>query len=257
MSFRAFLFALAPLTLLVLLTFFGLRQLNISVGTLLDWLIGVGVFWWLAAVTVLPWNTHFAARDLVEEARVSREKGLVVPEESVAFVRRVAKRFLWLAVGLHLLSAAVLFGLARYQLVAVGYPAAIAALVLTLARPAQRGYEYLADRLRTLSHQLHYPREDVVELRDRVTRLEADVKTLLTMLDFDDETSWLNAQQTRLTTLAAQLDRLDGDLAAHQRHNTRDHEQLARQITTEIGALSEDARFLNQVRELIRFVRTA
>ncbi len=257
MSFSSFFGALAALTLLVLVTFFGLQQLHISTGTLVDWLVGVAVVWWLAAVTLLPWNTHFTARDLVEEARISREKGIEVAESSVAFARKVATRFGWLAVGLHVGSAVVLALLARYQVVAVGYPAAIAALGLTLLRPAQRAYAYLADRLRTLGHQIRYPREDVVELRDRVQTLEMHVETLRTMLDFDQETSWVAIQQARLAALTGQLDRLDGDLAAARQLNARDHEQLARQITSEIGKLSEDARFLNQVRELIRFVRTA
>ena len=210
MSFSGFFGALAALPLLVLLTFFNLQQLHISTGTLFDWLTGVAVCWWLVAVTVLPWNTHFAARDILEEARVSREKGIEVPESALVFARKVAARFGW-----------------------------------------------LADHLRILGHQIRYPREDVVELRARVTALETHVETLRAMLDFDQETSWAAVQQTRLGALAGQLGRLDGDLAAARQLNARDHEQLARQITTEIGKLSEDARFLNQVRELIRFVRTA
>ena len=53
------------------------------------------------------------------------------------------------------------------------------------------------------------------------------------------------------------LDRLDSRLEELIRQNARDHEGLARQTVTEIARLSEDARFLNQVRDLIRFVKQA
>jgi hypothetical protein len=39
--------------------------------------------------------------------------------------------------------------------------------------------------------------------------------------------------------------------------NRKEHEALARQSAAEIAKLSEDAQFLNQVRELIRFFKSA
>ena len=255
MSFRSFLGSLVVLTGLVLLTFFGLQQLHLSTGRLVDWLVGVVVLWWLAVVTVLPWNAHFAALDVVEQARDSRANGLVVPEESVAYAWRVAGRFRWLAVGLHLGTAAVLVGLAYFRVVAVGYPAAGAALVLTLARPAQRAYEHLSARLQNLAHQIRYPREDVVELRQRLETLEKQGRDVRHALDTEREGSWAANQALTTAALRQALDRLDSRLEELTRQNARDHEALARQTTSEITRLSEDARFLNQVRDLIRFVK--
>ncbi|MBC8082480.1 MAG: hypothetical protein H7Z21_04655 [Hymenobacter sp.] len=257
MSFSKFLAPLAALTFLVLLAFFGLQLLHLSTGTLIDWVVGVAVFWWLAAVTTLPWNTHFAAKSVVEEALISREKGIVVKEESIAYARRLARRFWWLAVGLHLGSTVAFYLLARYQVVAVGYPAAVAALALTFARPLQRAYEYLSQRLQTLAHQIHYPREDVLELRDRVLKLEEQHQHQHQLLDTTDPHSWAHTQTAALAGLGQLLDRLDGQLVEHSRQNSRDHEALARQSATEIAKLSEDARFLNQMRDLIRFVKEA
>ena len=257
MSFRGFIISLVALVGLVLLTFFGLQMLHVSVGSLLDWLVGVAIVWWLAVVTILPWNTHFAALDVVEEARISREKGMTVPEESVAYARRLAARFKWLAIGLHLGTAVLLLVLARLQLVAVGYPAAGAALALTFARPAQRAYEHLSNRLRNMARQFQYPREDVVELRDRVLELETQTKALRYALDASRDDSWAATQQRLLAATQGRLQQLDDRLDELTRLNAREHETLARQTTTEIAKLSEDARFLNQVRELIRFVREA
>lgn len=257
MSFSKFLAPLAALTFLVLLAFFGLQLLHIPVGTLVDWVVGIAVVWWLAAVTTLPWNTHFAAKQVVEDALVSRQKGLVVKDDSIAYARKLAKRFWWLAVGLHLGSAVALYLLARYQVVAVGYPAAVAALALTVARPLQRAYEYLSHRLQTLSHEIHYPREDVVELRDRVQQLEDQYHHFQQLLDAENPHSWVATQSVAVADLRQLLDRLDGQLVEHIRQNSRDHEALARQSAAEIAKLSEDARFLNQMRDLIRFVKEA
>jgi len=247
--------SLGLLTALVLLTFFGLQQLHMSTGHLVDWLVGVGVLWWLAAVTILPWDAHFAALHVVEQARESRALGMAVPEDSAAYAQRLATRFKWLAYGLHLLTALVLFLLAYFQVVAVGYPAAVAALVLTAVRPAQRAYEHLSARLRSMAHQMQYPREDVLELRNRVQSLESAVQDLTYMLDTDRESSWASNQALALTAVRQQIDRMDGRVEELARQNSRDHEALARQTTTEIARLSEDARFLNQIRELIRFVK--
>lgn len=257
MSFGGFIVSLLAMVVLVLLTFFGLQWLHVGVGSLIDWLVGVAILWWLAVVTTLPWNTHFAALDVVEEARISRDKGMAVPEESVAYARRLASRFKWLAIVLHLGTAGLLLVLARLQLVAVGYPAAVAALALTFARPAQRAYEHLSTRLRNMAQQIQYPREDVVELRNRVLELETQSETLGHSLDATRDDSWAATQQRLLTAVQSRLNQLDDRLDELSRLNAREHEALARQTTTEIAKLSEDARFLNQVRELIRFVREA
>lgn len=257
MSFGGFVAMLFFLAIGALVLFFGLHWLHVPVGSLIDWLVGVGILWWLGVVTTLPWNAHFAALGVVEEAQASREKGIAVNEEHVAFARRMATRFRTLAVGLHLLTAAVLFVLAYFQVVAVGYPAAIAALALTFARPAARAYEHLAERLRLMKHQVHYPREDVVELRDRVQELENHLNIISTALDTEETDSWAHQLAQNQAASARHFDRLDSLVEELTRQNAREHEALARQTAQEIAKLSEDARFLNQVRELIRFVKTA
>lgn len=257
MSFRGFLFSLVLLTGLVLLTFFGLQLLHVATGQLVDWLGGVATLWWFAAVLILPWDAHFAALDVVEQARDSRANGIAVADDTVAFAQRVAVRFKGLAIGLHLGTAAALVALAYFHLVPFGYAAAAAALALTVVRPAQRAYEHLATRLRNMAQHIRYPREDVAELRNRVAGLETDLQGLQHLLDAEREGSWAANQNLTLAALRQTIDRLDGRLEELARQNARDHEALARQTVTEIARLSEDARFLNQIRELIRFVKEA
>ncbi|NML63791.1 hypothetical protein HHL22_01100 [Hymenobacter sp. RP-2-7] len=257
MSFRGFLLSLLLLAGAVLLVFLGLQWLHVGTGRLVDWVAGVAILWWFAVVLILPWNAHFAALDVVEQARDAAAQGIAVPADTVAYAQRVARRFRQLAVGLHLATAAVLLGLAYFGLVPLGYWAAGIALALTLVRPAERAYEHLATRLRNMGQQIRYPREDVAELRTRVTELETGQKTLAAQLDVDREGSWASLQGQSLAALRQAIDRTDGRLEELSRQNARDHEALTRQTVTEIARLSEDARFLNQVRELIRFWKDA
>jgi hypothetical protein len=257
MSFGGFVAMLFFLAIAALIVFFGLHWLNVPVGSLVDWMVGVGILWWLGVVTTLPWNAHFTALSVVQEAKESRDYGIAVNEEHVAFAQRMATRFRSLAIGLHLLTAAILFVLAYFQVIAVGYPAAIAALALTFARPAARAYDHLAERLRLMKHQVHYPREDVMELRNRVAELETKLKSINSWLDTAETDSWAHQIAQHQAAATRHFDRLDSLVEELTRTNAREHEALARQTAQEIAKLSEDARFLNQVRELIRFVKTA
>ncbi|MDO1451483.1 hypothetical protein Q0590_34735 [Rhodocytophaga aerolata] len=256
MSSRSFLPSLASITFLVLLTFAGLQYLNIAMGTLLDWVIGIAACWWMMGVVVIPWNTHFSAKQVVEEARISREKGIEVKQETIDYAQNLAKRFFWIAIGLHIGTAVGLYLLAYFHITSIGYIAALAALGLTLFRPLQRGYEHLSYKLRTLSHQIHYPREDVAELRERVLAGEEQIKHLQATLNLEEKESWAFSQGKAITALQTALERVERNLEETVKDNNKAHEQLSRQSALQIAKLSEDAQFLNQVRELIRFVKS-
>jgi hypothetical protein len=256
MSSRSFLPSLAGITFLVLLTFAGLQYLHIAMGTLLDWVIGIAACWWMMGVVVIPWNTHFYAKQVIEEARLSKEKGIEVKEETIRYAQKLAKRFLWIAIGLHVGTALGLYLLAYYHITSIGYIAALAALGLTLFRPLQRGYEHLSYKLGTLAHQIQYPREDVAELRQRVLTLEDQVKHLQATLNVEEKESWAYTQGKAITALQMALERVERELEETVEDNKKAHEQLSRQSALQIAKLSEDAQFLNQVRELIRFVKS-
>jgi hypothetical protein len=164
--------------ILVLLVFGILQWLHVSVGSFLDWVIAVAIFEWLLAIVTVPWNIHFEAKTVVDEAAVSKQKGIQVDDKQVEYAKVVAKRSLIVAIALHLLSAAGLYLLAATGISIIGYISSGAALLLTVLRPAVRIYEYLAARLAMIRQELTYPREDVWELRNRFTTLEETVKRL-------------------------------------------------------------------------------
>jgi len=228
---------------------FGLlRWVGIEAGSFLDWAIGVAVFEWLLVITTVPWNIHFTAKEALDEVERSRTQGITVNEEDAAYARRMAGRFFWVAVGLHIVSAAGLYALAFFGVSAIGYFGSAAALLLTFLRPVLRAAQYVFARLRAVRDTALHPREDVNELRSRVTTLEFQSETLRKNLEEQGE---------KLEELAGQNARLAAQLREQTAENLQAHERLSREARSAIAQLNTDSQVLDHVRELVRFFKSA
>ena len=236
----------------------GIGQwLHISAGNLIDWLIGIASFWWLLVIVTIPWNIYFDAREAIAEAEVSRKKGLEFDRQKLNYVQKVARWSLVGAVSLHGISAIVLYLLAATGISNVGYVSSGLTLLLTILRPTIRGYQYLTTILSNFKKEIKYPREDAIELRNRVKNLEREIKTIATKLDTKNPDSLVSKQQQESQENRNRLARLKALLEELQAKNTIEHEQLAREAKNAISQLNEDSQFLSHVREIIRFVKTA
>ena len=80
----------AILGILTLLMFGLLQWLHVSAGHLLDWIVGVGSFWWLLVVVTVPWNVHFDARQVLADAAQSVDKGITIDSKQVAYAKVIA-----------------------------------------------------------------------------------------------------------------------------------------------------------------------
>ncbi|ULP73762.1 hypothetical protein BDGGKGIB_03422 [Nodularia sphaerocarpa UHCC 0038] len=257
MNFRFVINSIVVIALAVLLGFGGLQWFQIPAGNFLDWVIGGASFWWLLVIVTVPWSVHFQAKEVLAEAAQSTEKQIPVDDKQVNYVRVLAKRSLWVAIGLHLFSAVGLYILAATGISAVGYISSGAALLLTILRPAIRAYEYLYARLAMIRQEFQYPREDVMELRNRFYHLDDAVKRLEEQLNPQLDYS-LPANQQRFTEETRRdLARITASLAELQATNQVEHERLAREARSAIAQLSTDGQFLDHVREIIRFFKTA
>jgi hypothetical protein len=242
----------------VVLTAFGLLQwLHIPAGNFLDWVIGGASFWWLLVIVTVPWNVHFQAKEVLAEAAQSTEKGIPVDQKQVKYVTLLAKRSLWVAIALHLFSAVGLYTLAATGISTVGYISSGAALLLTILRPAIRAYEYLYARLAMIRQEWKYPREDIVELRDRFSILEQKIQSLEDQLNPEQPYSLLATQQRFAEETRRDLARIAANFEELRATNQTEHERLAREARTAIAQLSTDGQFLDHVREIIRFFKTA
>jgi hypothetical protein len=222
-------------------------------GSFLDWVIAVAIFEWLLVIVTVPWNIHFEAKAVLDEAAVSAQKGIAVDEKQVEYAKVVAKRSLIVAIALHLLSAIGLYTLAATGISAVGYVSSGAALLLTALRPAVRTYEYLAARLAMIRQEFQYPREDIWELRNRFSTLEETVKRLEEQMDPEEPYSWVATQQRYQEETRKELARLGASLEELRATNEAQHERLSREARQAIAQLSTDGQFLDHVREIIAF----
>ncbi|BAY22516.1 hypothetical protein NIES2100_22790 [Calothrix sp. NIES-2100] len=257
MYINFFISSIASIVVVVLVSFGLLQWLHIPAGSFLDWVIGGASFWWLLVIVTVPWNVHFQAKEVLAEAAQSIEKGIPVDEKQLKYVRLLAKRSLWVALALHLFSAIGLYTLAATGISTVGYISSGAALLLTILRPAIRAYEYLYARLRMIRQEWQYPREDIMELRDRFSVLEQKVQRLEEQLDAEQPYSIPATQQRFSEETRRDLARIAANLEELRATNQTEHLSLSREARNAIAQLSTDGQFLDHVREIIRFFKTA
>ena len=236
----------------------GIGQwLQISPGSLVDWAIAISSFWWLLAIVTIPWNIYFEARETIAEAQVSREKNLEINSRQISYVQKVARWSLLGAIALHLVSAIALYLLAATGISNVGYVSSGLTLLLTILRPAIRGYEYLNDKLSTIKKEIKYPREDVIALKNKVAKIETSIRNLETKLNPKNPDSFFCQQQQATKENRSQLAYLKVFLEELEAQNAIERGKLAKEAQNAIAQLNEDSQFLGHVREIIRFVKTA
>lgn len=245
------------LLILVLGSFGILQWLHIPAGNFLDWVIGAASFCWLLVIVTVPWNIHFDAKEVLAEAALSADKGIAVDEKQVKYAKVVANRSFWVAIALHILSTIGLYTLAATGVSSVGYVSSGAALLLTALRPAVRTYEYLARRLAMIRQELQYPRQDIWELRNRFDNLELAVKQLEAQMNAEDPYSFVATQHRAGEETRKELAHLSTVIEQLEANNKAEHQQLSREAKNAIAQLSTDGQFLDHVREIIRFFKTA
>ena len=257
MYFNLFVGSSLGIGVIVLVAFGLLQWLHIPAGNFLDWIIGGASFWWLLVIVTVPWNIHFQAKEVIAQGEISIEKGIPVDEKKLKYVNLLVKRSLLIAIGLHLISAIGLYILAANGISAVGYIGSGAALLLTGLRPAISAYEYLYARLRMISQEWKYPREDIVELRNRFRTLENSVKSLEKQLNPEEPSSVTAKQEQYITENRQALAKITANLEELRATNQTQHEALSREARQAIAQLSTDGQFLDHVREIIRFFKDA
>ncbi|WP_299465679.1 hypothetical protein [uncultured Microscilla sp.] len=227
-----------------------LHWLSTPPGSFIDWAIGIGAAMWLVVIVTVPWNLHFEAKTVLQEARRSKERNIEVDDQELSYARKVERRSLWLAIGLHLVSAIALYALSYFKISIVGYFGAGATLLFTLLRPAIRAYEYISERLSNLRHEVSYPREDVYTLRNDVNRLQEDLKY------FDEETTKQQEDQNQqLTQVFTLLTALEQALKVLNTDNEQAHKRLSEETRHAVAQLNEDGKFIDNIVEIIRFIK--
>ncbi|MEM8605278.1 MAG: hypothetical protein AAGF24_15770, partial [Cyanobacteria bacterium P01_H01_bin.121] len=113
--------------------------------------------------------------------------------------------------------------------------------------------------------QISYPREDVVSLKATIQGLEDAVQTLNYQLNLDLDPknkaphadSWATNQQKTLTQIQTDLEHLTTEFKGLKTDSQAEYQQLRKESRQAIAQLSEDSKFLENARELIRFFKSA
>ncbi len=171
---------------------------------LLDWVMGALCFAWLLVLLKAPWDLYFQAHTVAFEQARARERGIPILDGRESYIERVRGRLLWLALGAHLGSALLAAGVALFTHGAVGYWFAGFFLISTLFRPLLAGYYFLWEKLKALLTETNYPREDIVELRDRVKELESGLERAQKTDEAREEE--LVALRSRLAAIGAEFE---------------------------------------------------
>jgi hypothetical protein len=231
--------------------------MGINPGEIKDWVIGFFIFWWLVVVVTLPWNLYFSAKGLLANSDRAIKNGRAIKETELVYLKRWEKFSLFLAIGLHLVSAIVLACLQYYGISDLGYIGAVAAILLMGFRPAVRAYDYLMSRLKNIGREIDYPADNVHTLLDKCERLEHKVNFAHDQLNLEEQASWAANIATQISSLAEEQEKLRVQLEDFRRLNNEDHRKLARDAEAAAAQVAEDGKVLNHVREIVRFFKEA
>jgi hypothetical protein len=101
-----------------------------------------------------------------------------------------------------------------------------------------------------------YPREDILELRNRFLEMEQKIRILEDQLDLEQPYSLAASNQRFSEETRRELARIVANLEELRATNQGEHERLSREARNAIAQLSTDGQFLDHVREIIRFFKS-
>jgi hypothetical protein len=226
---------------------------------------------WLVVLTAVPWNLYFAARRTAQEIAVSRERGIAVRPGHDQEAARISRQMLRFALGAHLGTAlaAAAAAIALLSGNKAGYYIAGISLLSTAFRPAAAYFGHLRERIKVLTRESTYPRDDVATLLRRVDMMEQSADELRRQLRNASED--LRRTESALTdgigharqVLADDLNRLrDMQAADRAAARSRDEDlerqigQMVRRIEATLDGISDHQELLAGLRALVRMVRS-
>jgi len=228
---------------------------SIAAGHMLDWVMGGLCLFWLILLLKAPWDLFFQALAVDFEMQRSRERDINIAPGRENYVRTVRNRLLSAAVGGHVLSALVVAVVTWFSGGVVGYYFAGFYLISTLFRPAIAGYAYLSERLRTIGKEVRYPREDVVELREKLEWMESALRRAL-----PPESTAIELYQS-LGDLPSRVEKLDRVVAEEQAVRGAEVRELrqavhgvGREFEAAISRLTDNQEIISGIQAFVRLV---
>jgi hypothetical protein len=222
----------------------------------LDCIIGLLSIIWLLFIVTVPWNAYFKAKEILNEAAISKRKDIIIIEENLDYVKRVIKTALTVSIALHIISALVLYYIARSGISITGYYAAIVTLLFTFLRPAIRFYEYLQHKLNTIRQEFRYPREDINTLLEDITQIKQDIQFILAELSTKKgDDSWRNSLDNYCQHNDKLLNDIQHKLSAQQSQLENEVQKLTDSHNSLVTRMVDNAQVLESIKVIGRFFK--
>lgn len=231
--------------------FLGLEDFirrSIEAGHLLDWVMGALSLVWLLVILKAPWDLFFQAQSVAFEQQRSRERGVSLTPGRESYVIAVRRRLLGFAIGAHLFSAALITAITYFTHGTTGYYFAGFYLLSTLFRPTVAAYAYLAEKLRSVGEEAHYPREDVVELRMRMEQAEVEARRL------NEEIQTVREELRHAEEFAANR---DAELEAELTDQRQRLHALTREFEVTVSRLTDNQEVIKGIQAFVRLIRNS
>jgi hypothetical protein len=206
----------------------------------------------LLGMITLPWNLYFEVQGLLEDQGNAGERGTEIKEKDRVDARRLAKRLFILCMALHFGTAIGVTIYTQYSPNPMGYFFAGAFALSATFRPLASFYKFQMARLRVLRGELRFPRDDIVLLKNRVDKLEPQLKDQehdLRQLD-SSHTTFSESSQRRLNGLEEQLTK-------NARHFDDQIEKISGEFERSIERLTEDKELLRGIKAFLKLVKTS
>ena len=213
-------------------------RFDLPAGGIVDAFVGAICLAWFFVLLKAPWDLFFQARGVAEEMVRSREAGIRVDPAREAYVARLSRRLLALALSAHVASALLAAGAAAFGGGVVGWWFAAFYLVSTAFRPAVSAYRHLRDKLRTLFTEVRFPREDVLGMRESVQEHSHAVSSL----------------QSEVTQLRRDLAEERTERQASARELREAQDSLARELERTVTRLTDNGDVVRGIRAFVRLV---
>jgi uncharacterized protein YukE len=232
---------------------------------LLTVIAGAVFLLWQVLLLTVPWNLYFKARLIIHQVAVSRQRGIEAPAGHEEEAARIARRLRLVAIGGHLLSAAVVAVITYFSGRSIGYYFSGFYLLSTLFRPAQAYFTVLRGQLSAMMEETKFPPDDVTRLRAQLADVEKQHNVLSRRTNVMEQlTSRLAQMEQRLVSRTDQIEsRLTGraDASAQQAQEQtqaaiRQVQALGRRFEETVNNLSDSRELVTGLKAFLRLLRT-
>jgi hypothetical protein len=136
-------------------------------GYLADVLMGIICLVWFIVMIKFPWDAYYSAKEVIDQIERSRKDKLAVDPEEEKYVRMMHSRILIVCLILHAASAGIVFGVAIYFKLVVGFAFGIFYMISSAFRPLHKTYQYLHNRFLEIQKAVRHPRNNILGYEEK------------------------------------------------------------------------------------------